>query len=131
MDQNEVKKKFREAMEAPPLPPLDATRKFLFMYYADMDGMAGVEKEIAEMVKINTNTLYAGLEGIEGVLVTPPDEPDVLHRLVVREIGIVMTPNTEEGTRAWLKEVALVLRRHLAPHAPPPPPGLYAPGELD
>jgi len=51
--------------------------------------------------------------------------------MVAREIGVVVEPPTEEGTRAWLKEIALVLRRHLAPHVPAPPPGLYAPGELD
>jgi hypothetical protein len=131
VDREEVMKRFRAAMSAPPEPPLDATRRFLFMYYADMDSMAEVERHIARMAKQNTTTLRKGLAGIEGLLMAPPDEPDVLRWMVAREIGIHVEPPTEERTRQWLKEIALVLRRHLAPHVPAPLPGLYAPGELD
>jgi hypothetical protein len=124
MDKDEVRKKLREALFAPPEPPLDATRTFLFTYYSDIVTMAQVEKRIARMAKTNTSTLRRGLAGIEGVLIAPP-EPGVLNSMVAVEIGIVVEPATDEGTKAWLKEVALVLRRHLAPNAPPPPPGLY------
>jgi hypothetical protein len=128
MNEDEVMKRLREALHAPPEPPLDATRRFLWTYYGDMDGR--VEKRIARMAKNNSRTLLQGLAGIEGVLIAPP-EPGVLNRMVACEIGIVVDPVGDEGTKAWLKEVAVVLRRHLGPKAPAPPPGLYAPGELE
>jgi hypothetical protein len=81
------------------------------------------------MAAVNTATLLEGLAAIETVLTGPPEEPGWLWQVVCYSIGWTLEDRTDEGTKEWLRQVAITLRRHL-PHAPSPPPGLYRPGEL-
>jgi hypothetical protein len=129
MGRDDVIKKLRERLTAPPKPPLEATRDFLFAFCMDMDGMAEVEARIARFATLNPLSLYRGLAGIEAVLVDPPSKPHVLRRMVACDLGVALADDSDTGTRLWLKQLAVLLRRHL-PRAPTPPPNLYGSGEL-
>src|SRR5262245_45274354 len=129
MNRDDAIKKLQAGLTAPPEPPLDATRAFLFAFCMDMDGLAEVEARIARFAKMNPLSLYRGLAGIEAVLVDPPGDPDVLRHMVVWDIGVVLADDSDAGSKAFLKQLAVILRRHL-PRAPAPPPNLYGTGEL-
>jgi hypothetical protein len=114
----DIEDRLRAALEAPPLPPLDATRQFLGSYVADAGGMDEVEASIAKMVGINTRTLLRGLAGIEGLLAEFPKRFDSVRNLIACEIGWVLDDETDEGARKWLMELASILRRHLSRDTP-------------
>jgi hypothetical protein len=127
---DELRDRFRQRLTAPPQVPLEAARTFLLTYCLDADSFEEVERSVAKMMTINSVTLRAGLVGIEGLLLDPPAEPGTLRSLVAWETSWVLDDNTDEGAKAWLKKIALMLRRHLGAGVREPPNGLYTPEEL-
>lgn len=107
---------FRDRLQQPPEPPLEATRKFLMSYCADKDSMEDIEGHVALMTTINTRTLEAGLAGMEGVLANPPPE-GTLAQIIAWEVGWVLADESEESARAWLRELADMVRKHLGKSA--------------
>lgn len=117
-----IRKKFLERLDAPPDPPLEATRKFLLGYCADKISMEEIEADVARMVQIDgTRTLMAGLVGMEALLADFPTEPGTLENLVAWEVGWVLDDPSDEGVKRWLHELAQMLREHLGDQAPPSP----------
>ena len=118
MDEREraaVLARFRAKLHEPPLEPLEATREFLMSYVMDAGDMNEIEASIAYMANVNTKTLREGLAGMEGVLANPPDEPNVLRNLMALEVGLMLADDSDEGVKAFLRELAEVVRRHLTP----------------
>jgi hypothetical protein len=109
-----VADRFRARLNAPPDPPLEAVRKFLMSYVADRESLAEVDDEIARMTRVNTRTLEAGLAGIDAILANPPEEEGVLARLVGWEAAWVLEDESDAGAVAFLRQLAEMLRRHLA-----------------
>lgn len=110
---DEIKKKLLERLNAPPDPPLEATRKFLLTYCADRESMAEVESFVERMARQNNVTLIEGLSGIERLLADPPKEKGVLAQLVGWEVAWVLDDPSDDGVKDWLRELAEMLRRHL------------------
>jgi hypothetical protein len=112
MNEEELRAKFGAALNAPPAPPLEATKKFLSLYCDDADGMEEINQHIKRMSKVNTRTLEQGLAGIEGLLANPPDD-DVLIQLVAVDTGWVLDEVTGDAAKVWLGELAQMLREAL------------------
>lgn len=106
--------RFRARLDSGPDPPLEATRKFLTSYVEDRESLAEVEAEVARMAQVNTRTLDSGLAGIEDLLEDPPAEEGVLARLVGWDASWVLEDETDVGAAAFLRQLAAILRRHLA-----------------
>jgi hypothetical protein len=112
MDREEIMARLRERLNAPPDPPLEATRKFLQSYCLD-SSMESLLAQVRYMAGVNTVTLRAGLAGIEGLLANPPAEEGVLRRLVECDAGKFLDDPTDAGARVWLEEIARILREEL------------------
>jgi hypothetical protein len=126
---DELLDRFRQQLTAPPPAPLEAARAYLLTYCLDAESFEEVERSVAKMMTIDSVTLREGLAGIEGLLLDPP-EAGTLRSLVVQETSWVLEDDTDEGAKAWLKKVALMLRRHLGAGVREPANGLYTRQEL-
>ena len=112
MNEEELRAKFGAALNAPPAPPLEATKKFLSLYCKDADGLEEIHQHLARMSKVNTRTLEQGLTGIEGLLANPPAD-DVLIELIEIDTGWVLEESTGDASKAWLGELVQMLREIL------------------
>ena len=110
--------RLRQRSNAPPDPPLEATRKFLLGYCVDEGTIQNIREDVRRMLAINPVTITAGLAGIEGLLADPPAEGGTLLRLVVVEGGKVLIDNSDAGAQAWLEALAQMLREELAAGRP-------------
>lgn len=61
------------------------------------------------MARVNTNTLYNGLRGIEGLL-TEEYAPGTIARLVAVDANYVLDDLSDDGARVWLRQVADMIR---------------------
>jgi hypothetical protein len=116
MDERErerIKQRIRQAMSAPPAPPLEATRRFLQSFCSDEDSLESVRLRVHEMAAINARSLEAGLAGIEGLLQHPHAEAGVLARLVAYDAGWVLEHSSDDAAKEWLAQVAQLLREEL------------------
>jgi|GEM_PF-5363621 len=113
MDNEEMLARLRTQFNKPPDPPLEATRKFLESYCLDETNMESLRADIRYMAGVNTITLRAGLAGIEGLLTNPPAEEGALLSLIINNTPKVLNDPTDAGARAWLEEIAQVLREEL------------------
>lgn len=96
----ELNKKIRDRINAPPDPPLEAVRKFLSSYVSGRDSMTEIEADIIRMAQINTRTLRAGLKGLEKLVAQPTLEKGELYKLISIEAGWVLPEDNDEKTSA-------------------------------
>ena len=107
---DELRKKFRDRLNAPAEPHLEVTRDFLLTFCADMETMEEVK---ANITGIAEHFLRRCLAGLEGVLADPPPD-DTLSKMVAWEVGWVLDDTSEEGARKWIGELAQLVRDSLA-----------------
>jgi hypothetical protein len=105
-------------MNAPPLPPLEATREFLQGFCADEGSIENIRLSVRRMAAINTRPLRAGLAGIQGLLQNPSPDEGTLMRLVVQDAGCALVDLNEQNCREWLEQIARLLEEELAASAP-------------
>ena len=108
----DTRERLGRVLNAPPDPPLEATRKFLQSYCADEDSLETIRAAVRRMAAINRRTLVVGLEGIDSLLENPVKE-GVLAQLVAYDAGWVLDDPSDAGARAWLKDVAQMVREEL------------------
>jgi hypothetical protein len=113
MNNDELRERLRARLNAPPDPPLEATRKFLQSYCSDADSLDEIRSHVANMLAINPRTILEGLAGIEGVLANPTGQAESLLYLVENDGNWRIEGHSEEGARAWLQEMAQLLREEL------------------
>ena len=113
MDHEEMLARLRADLNRPPDPPLEATRKFLQSYVLDEQSRQSLRAQVRYIAGINTRTLREGLAGIEGLLANPPAEEGVLARLAACDAGKVLDDPSDAGAKAWLQEIAGMLREEL------------------
>ena len=113
MNDDQTREKLRAALDAPPDPPLEATRKFLQSYCSDEDSLATIVWQVGEMIAVNPRTVLAGLAGIEGLLADQPGEPGTFAYLVAYDANWVLDDTGDESAKAWLAELATLVRAEL------------------
>ncbi len=86
------------------LPPLEAARKFLGIYFCDIDGIQEAYDQIRQMSQRNTRSVIEGIKGIEALLNEPLEE-NVLSNLVAWEANYALDDQSDAGARAWLEDV--------------------------
>jgi hypothetical protein len=109
MSDEELRARFRAALNASPAPPLETTRKFLRLYCQDAGDMEEVRRQITRMSGVNDRTLRQGLAGIQGLLADASHDPDLV-RLIEIDTGWVLEQPTVDAARAWLGELERMLR---------------------
>ena len=110
MDGEELRERFRARLNAPPPPPLEATRMFLSRYVEDALTLEEVRQHARRMAGVNTRTLEQGLAGIEALLADPPP-PGALARLVANEGNWVLDdPTSDVAAAAFLRQLADLVR---------------------
>jgi hypothetical protein len=117
---DDLHEKIRAKLDAPPAPPLEATREFLHSYVSDATSMDWVRQDVRRMIAINPRTVLQGLSGIERLLAEPSLPAGTLVRLVEIEGNRGLEEPTDHGARAWLVALAEMLRQELGDLAPPP-----------
>ena len=75
--------------------------------------MESLRAQVRYMAGVNTRTLKAGLAGIEGLLANPSIEEGVLASLAARDAGKFLADPSDAGAKAWLQEIAWMLREEL------------------
>jgi hypothetical protein len=120
-ERERVRAMLQAKLNAAPALPLDAAARFLRSFFAD-DSWEEAKEAIAALAAINSRFILAGLAGIEGLLADPPDKQGVLYNLVMWDANTGLDHNpTDEGAKAWLKEVAEMVREVLGDKQPPRP----------
>ncbi|MBI4853103.1 MAG: hypothetical protein HY819_15030 [Acidobacteria bacterium] len=98
--------------------PLEKARDFMQTYVAD-NYWDDIQKEVEHMIKINPITIIWGLEGIEDLLATPPQEEGVLANLVTYDGGWMLDEYNDEHAKVWLKELSEFIRKVMGDKQPP------------
>ena len=106
-------------LDAPPDPPLEATKKFLHTYVSDAPSMDWIRQDVRRMVARNARSIIAGLLGIEGILADPPDVAGTFSHLIAYDANWVIDDPSDEGAKIWLSSLATLLREELGDKAPP------------
>ncbi|GAB4200432.1 MAG: hypothetical protein OHK0022_21480 [Roseiflexaceae bacterium] len=112
MSNDDIREQLKRKLNAPPAMPIEATRSFLRSYFSDALNLDEAVAEIKTMAKLNTRTLYAGLNGIESLL-EEDVAPGVLSMLVAADANYVLDDPSDAGARKWLQEIADILRTTL------------------
>jgi hypothetical protein len=112
---NRLKEKLRRDREK---SPLEAARDFLQSYVAD-NYWDDIQQRIERMTRINPYTIISGLNGIEDLLVEPPQEQGILVNLVTYDAGWVLDEYDDEHAKVWLKELAEFIRKVMGDKQPP------------
>jgi hypothetical protein len=101
----DLRDKFQTRLNAPMLPPLDATAKFLRIYCADAADMEEIRQHLTRMAAINQRTILQGISGIEALIDSPPSENGTLADLVSWEANWVLEQPDDEGAKDWLRTI--------------------------
>lgn len=105
--------------ESPP-PPLEVTRTFLRSYASDADSMEEIHAEVARMAAANARSIVRALQGIEALLADPPTRGS-LAQLLMWDGNQVLADPSDEGAKAWLRDMAAYMRGVLGDQQPPQP----------
>ena len=121
MNTEEFRKVVEAHLNAPPPPPLETTRKFLGIYFADAAGLEEIRETLNRRVTANPAGTLSYLAAIEALSADPPDEEGVLSEMVAWDGNWVLDDPSDEGARQFLREVAEMIRDVLGEQAPPRP----------
>jgi len=94
--------------------PLEAAGRFLDVFVRNADGMAEVQEQIRRTSAV---TAIDGLVAIELVLARP--QPTGTYAELVRRAVWRLEDPSDRGAKAWLGELASLVRERLGEHAPP------------
>lgn len=119
-EQVRVRAMLQAKLNAPPAPPLEAATKFLRIFFAD-NSWEEAKEDIFSQSAENPRSVLAGLAGVEGLLAYPPAEPGVLLDLVLWDANTGLDDPSDAGAKAWLGEVAQMVREVLGNKQPPRP----------
>ena len=119
-EQAQVRAMLQAKLNAPPLPPLEAAKKFFNAFFSDEDWEEAKER-LVKRASLNPRSVLMGLAGIEGLLVAPPAERGVLFEMVAWDANWVLEDKTDEGAKVWMREVAEMVREVLGDKQPPRP----------
>jgi hypothetical protein len=114
MNEEELRKKFLQLMNAPDEPPLEATRRFLQDFVSDEDSLDSIRGRVRRMAAINTRMLWKGLQGIESLLANRPAS-GILSTLVSMDANWVLDDPSDAGAKVFLSEIAEMLHEELSP----------------
>ena len=114
MKDDEILKKIRQALTAPPPQPIEGTRWFLHGFCSDAESLESIRCHVAGMIEINPRPIIEGLSSIERLLADPRIERGQLLLLVEYDAGWVLNDKSDEGARAWLQMLASMLHEELA-----------------
>jgi hypothetical protein len=103
----------RRAEELERQPPLEKVRAFLGAYVNDMDSMDEVRANIWLTASSRTRWLKLDMQALDAVL-AEPQPPGVLAELVAWVANWRLDDPSDEGARAFLRQIADVLREVLA-----------------
>ncbi len=117
-DRARVRAMLQAKFNAPPAPPLEAAAKFFRSFFSD-ETWEEAREGIASQVASNPRSVLAGLAGVEGLLADPPAEPGVLFEMVSWDANKPLENPTDEAAKAWLREVAEMVREVLGDKQPP------------
>jgi hypothetical protein len=107
----------RELDEA---PPLETVTWFLRAFGADAGGLEGFRDEVESTVATNPRPVVRGLKALEALLAGPPLPEGTLARLVAWEANQGLDDPSDAGARAWLEDLAALVRDALdQPEEPP------------
>jgi hypothetical protein len=93
--------------------PVEGTQRFLHSFCLDVDSMDSIRCDVASMILINPRSILEGLSSIERLLAEPLLMEGVLVRLVEYDAGWVLEDCNDAGARAWLSNLAELLREEL------------------
>lgn len=113
-----VRAMLQAKLNAPPDPPLEAARKFFNAFFSDEDWEEAKER-LTKRAALNPRSVLAGLVGVEGLLAYPPAESGVLFEMVAWDANWVLEDKTDDGAKAWMREVAEMVREVLGSKQPP------------
>lgn len=115
---DDLRNRFIARLNAPPEPPLEATRAFLASYVYDADSLEEIRHHVRRMITINPRTIIAGLIGIEDLL-REPQPPGTLNMLVAYDANWQIDAPGDIGAAHWLADLAHMLREELGSLSPP------------
>jgi hypothetical protein len=101
-----------EQRNAPPLPPVEGTQKFLRSYLNDADSLDEVRDMVARAAAHNPRPLRAALRAMEDLIADPPRD-GTLSWLVAFDANIGLDDPSDSGAIEFLYEVKEVLREVL------------------
>jgi len=89
--------------------PLEATAKFLRIFFSDADGLDDARIHLTRMAGVNRRTIADGLAAIETLLADPPEE-GALSYLVAVEANWPLDDPSDQGAMIWLLEITNLIR---------------------
>jgi hypothetical protein len=110
---DEVRRRMEAMLRAPKPPPLEVARKYLAFHVYDAD-FEDLKRDVPRSPAI----VMDAIEAIEALLATP-QEPGVLHALVLNDANRTLADDTDATAAVWLRKLADHLRECLGEYAPP------------
>ncbi|MGH2354612.1 MAG: hypothetical protein ACRDI2_22555 [Chloroflexota bacterium] len=122
MDDEAIRARLREReRELASEPPLETVATFLSGFCAAAESLEAVRTDLSRIAATHPGSVRRYLDALDSVLAEPSPE-GMLAQVVALEANWVLDDPSDAGARAWLEELASLIRDVLDQAGAPPEP---------